>query len=70
MNDVGKGELEALQERLEAAATVKATTTATRNKKKFMIPDGIREMAAAAQCRGSIGMESTAEESTRSPKTM
>ena len=54
MNDVGKRELEALQERLEVAAAVKATTTATRNKNKFMIPDEIREMAAAAQYRDPL----------------
>ena len=55
MNDVVKRELEALQERLEvAAAAVKATTTATRNKNKFMIPDEIREMAAAAQYRDPL----------------
>ena len=41
----------ALQGRLEeAAAAVTATTTATRNMNKFVIPEEIREMAAVAKC--------------------
>ena len=41
--------LVALQQRLEdAAAAVKATTTAMRNKNKVPVPDEIREMAAEA----------------------
>ena len=42
-----------LQERLvDAAAAVKATTTALRNKFKFCVPDEIRDMASeAAECR-------------------
>ena len=45
-------EVAALQERLEdAAAAVKATTTAIRNKHKFMVLEGIMAMAAvAAKC--------------------
>ena len=36
----------------EAAATVKATSTTSRNRNKFSVPDEIREMAAeAAKCR-------------------
>ena len=50
INDGGQGALETQQARLEGAA-VKATATASRNKNKFKIPDEIREMAAAAQCR-------------------
>ena len=55
--DVAKEDgLEALQSRLERAVVlVKATTTAYSNKKKFMVPDEIREMAASeAQCRGPV----------------
>ena len=42
-----------LQERREeAAATAKATSTTSRNRNKFSVPDEIREMAAeAAKCR-------------------
>ena len=45
--------LDALQARLEGAVVeVKATTLASRNKKKFMVPEEIRELASvAAQCR-------------------
>ena len=45
-----------LQERLEeAAVTVKATRTATRNKNKFNIPVEIRKMATgAAKCRNLV----------------
>ena len=50
----GNGGWAALQERLEEAAAVKATTAAKRNKNKFMIPDEIREMAAAAKCRDPV----------------
>ena len=44
--------LEDLQARLEGAVVeVKATTLASRNKNKFMVPDEIRELASmAAQC--------------------
>ena len=43
------------QVRLEgAAAEVKATTTANRNKDKFKILDEIREMAAVAKCRDPL----------------
>ena len=57
--DIRKDEhdgLVAQQERLEeAAAAVKATTTAVRNRNKFTVPDEIREMAAeAAKCRGPV----------------
>ena len=44
-----KGELESLQERLEVAAALEATTTATRNKNKFLI----KEMTAAT-CRNPV----------------
>ena len=56
IEDVKHDGLEALQSRLEGAvAQVKATTTASRNNKKFMVPDEIREMAAlAAQCRDPV----------------
>ena len=42
-----------LQERLvDAAAAVKATTTASRNRNKLCVPDEIRDMASeAAKCR-------------------
>ena len=42
-----------MQARLEGAVVVvKATTMASRNKNKFMVPDDIREMAGlAAKCR-------------------
>ena len=52
----GRDGLVALQERLEeAAAAVKATTTAVRNRNKFTVPDEIREMAAeAATCRDLV----------------
>ena len=45
--------LEALQARVEGAAVeIKATTLASRNKNKFMVPEEIREMASlAAKCR-------------------
>ena len=47
--------VDSLQERLEAAAAVKATTTATRNKNKFQVPAVIRKMATeAAKCRNPI----------------
>ena len=48
--------LEALQARLEGAVVeVKATTLASRNKNKFMVPDEIRELASlAAQCRDPV----------------
>ena len=48
-----EGGLEALQAKLEdAAAKVKATTTATSNKNKFKVPDEIRKMATeTATCR-------------------
>ena len=48
--------LVALQERLEdAASAVKATTTASRNRNQFSVPDEIREMAAdAASCRDPV----------------
>ena len=46
-----EGGLEVLQERLEGAAAVTATTTSTRNKHKFKIPDEISKMATeAARC--------------------
>ena len=56
IDDVKDDGLVALQSRLEGAvAQVKATTTASRNNKKFMVPDEIREMAAlAAQCRDPV----------------
>ena len=55
MNENGNEGLVVLQERLEEAAAVKATTTATKNKKKFMILDEIREMTAlAAKCRDLV----------------
>ena len=46
----------ALKERLgEVASAIKATTTAFRNKDKFMVLDEIREMAAAAaKCRDPV----------------
>ena len=52
----GDDGLAALLERLEeAAAAVKATTTALRNRNKFTVPDEIREMAAeAATCRDLV----------------
>ena len=48
--------LEALQARLEGAVVeVKATTLASRNKNKFMVPEEIRELASvAAQCRDPV----------------
>ena len=56
IEDVKDDGLEALQSRLEGAIDqVKASTTASRNNKKFMVPDEIREMAAlAAQCRDPV----------------
>ena len=56
MNDGGNEGLVASQERLEeAAAAIKATTTAIKNKSKFMVPDEIKEMAAAAaKCRDPV----------------
>ena len=56
MNHGGNEGLVAFQARLEEeAAAVKATTTATENKNKFMIPDEIREVAAAAaKCRDPV----------------
>ena len=56
MNVEGGGWLPASPVRLEgAAAAVKATTTATRNKNKFMIPDEIREIAAVtAHCKMAV----------------
>ena len=47
------GGLEALQARLEGAEVeIKAATTASRNKNKFMVPDEIKEIAGlAAKCR-------------------
>ena len=69
MNDCGEGGLEVSQARLEgAAAEVKATTTANRNKNKFKIPNEIREMAAAAQCRGSRKKEGIEEKGTKKPE--
>ena len=51
-----KGGLEAPQKRLEeAAAAVKATLMATRNKNKFQVPAEIRQMATeVARCRNPI----------------
>ena len=50
IDDVKDDGLEALQSRLEGAvAQVKATTMASRNNKKFMVPDEIR-----AQCRDPV----------------
>ena len=47
--------LEALQARVEGAVEVKATTLASRNKNKFMVPEEIREFASlAAQCRDPV----------------
>ena len=48
--------LEALQSRLQqAVGQVKATTMVSRNRKKFAVPDEIREMAAlAARCRDPV----------------
>ena len=48
--------LGASQDRLEeAAAAVKAITTAVRNRNKFTVPNEIREMAAeAAKCRDPL----------------
>ena len=41
------GGLEALQARVEGAAVeIKATTMASRNKNKFMVPERIRELAS------------------------
>ena len=56
LHDDEEGGLVALQGRLEgAAAGVKATTMASRNKNKFMVPDEIREMTAlAAKCRDPV----------------
>ena len=55
IEDVKHDGLEALQSRLEGAvAQVKATTTASRNNKKFMVPDEIREMAALQLSVGSL----------------
>ena len=50
----------ALQERLEdAAAAVKATTTAMRNKNKLTVPDEMREMAVEpAKCRDPVRRKS------------
>ena len=53
VGDGQEGGLEALQARLEEAATnVKANTRATKNKNKLKVPDETRVMAtAAAKCR-------------------
>ena len=50
----------ALQERLEdAAAAVKATTTAMRNKNNLTVPDEMREMAVEpAKCRDPVRRKS------------
>ena len=68
VNDEEGGGLVALQARLEgAAAEVKATTMASRNRKKFMVPDEIREMVVlAAQCWDPREEESPEEEGTES----
>ena len=56
IGDENEDGLEALQSRLEVSvAQTKATTTASRNNQKFMVPDEIREMSAlAAQCRDPV----------------
>ena len=53
--DDGEG-LVSLHERLVvAAAEVKATTTASRNRNKFCVPEEIRKMASeAAKCRNPV----------------
>ena len=56
VNNEGDAGLVALQERVEEAAGVEATTAAMVNMNKFMIPDEIREMvAAAAKCSDTVG---------------
>ena len=52
----GHDGLVVLQERIEeAAAAVKATTTASRNRNKVSVPDEIKEMAASAEkCRDPV----------------
>ena len=70
MYEEGNDGLVALQEGLEeAAAAVKATTTAMENKIKFTVPDEIREMAAeAAKCRDPVRVKllrKTAHEARR-----
>ena len=72
-NDSGKDEhdgLVALQERLEAAAAaLKATTTALRNRNKFTVLDEIRDMAIeAAKMQGPVEKEAAAEKSPKSPQ--
>ena len=60
--DGREGGLVSLQERLEASAVaVKATTTASRKKGKFKIPDTIKEIAAAAECRNTVFKNSPQE---------
>ena len=44
------------------------TTTATRNKNKFKIPDDIRESAAGVQCKETLGEERASGETLSSGK--
>ena len=62
----------ALQERLEdAAAAVKATTTAVRNENKFTVPGEIREMAAeAATCREPVRRKSLRKEASKARREL
>ena len=56
VDDGHEGGLEVSQERLEgAAAVVKATTMATRNKNKFKVPAEIRQVVTeVARCRNLV----------------
>ena len=60
MYEEGNDGLVALQERLEeAAAAIKPTTTAMRNKNKFTVADEIRVVASeAAKCRDPVRRKS------------